>query len=79
MGAVGTGVGAVALDPASVTAVRRPANRRPRAVRTDHFGRIFRLPPFAGQSARVEAALVELGKPGGFSMRTTRWRQGRGS
>ena len=67
LGAVGAGVGAVALDPAGVAAARRAANRHPRAtVRTDHFGRIFRLPPFAGQSARVEAALVELGKPGGL-------------
>src|SRR6266545_5211986 len=66
LGAVGTGVGAVALDPAEVTAARCAANRHPRAARTDHFGRIFRLPPFAGKSARVEAALVELGKPGGL-------------
>jgi hypothetical protein len=68
LGAVGTGVGAVALDPASLTAATRPTNRRQRAAvaRTDHFGRMFRLPPFAGQSPRVEAALVELGKPGGL-------------
>jgi Animal haem peroxidase len=66
LGAVGTGVGAVALDHAGVTAARGAANRPTHAVRTDRFGRIFRLPPFAGQSARVEAALVELGKPGGL-------------
>ena len=32
----------------------------------EHFGRIFRLPPFAEQSPKVEAALRELGKPGGL-------------
>jgi len=35
-------------------------------MRADHFGRIFDLPPFANASPRVEAALVELGKPGGL-------------
>jgi hypothetical protein len=32
----------------------------------EHFGRIFQLPPFAQQSPKVEAALRELGKPGGL-------------
>jgi hypothetical protein len=54
----------------------RPRGRRPpravrttgihAAVRTDHFGRILRLPPFAAQSPRVEAALIELGRAGGL-------------
>jgi len=35
------------------------------AVRSDRFGRIFRLPPFAEPGRRVDAALRELGKPGG--------------
>jgi len=38
--------------PASPRRGRRAAGIR--AVRTDRFGRIFRLPPFAGQGARVE-------------------------
>ncbi len=67
LGAVGAGVGAVALDPAGVAAARRADDRHPHAaVRTDHFGRIFRLPPFAAQSPRVEAALIELGRAGGL-------------
>ena len=32
----------------------------------EHFGRIFRLPPFARQTPEVEAALRELGRPGGL-------------
>jgi Animal haem peroxidase len=37
------------------------------AINTSHFGRIFPdLPPFASQSPKVEAALKELGQPGGL-------------
>jgi hypothetical protein len=37
------------------------------AASAAHFGRIFdRLPPFAGQSPRLEAALRDLGRPGGI-------------
>ena len=65
LGAIGAGVGAVALHPAGgVAAAAYPRTRG--VVRTDHFGRIFSLPPFADPSPRVEAALAELGKPGGL-------------
>jgi hypothetical protein len=66
LGGGGAGVGAVALDPAGVAVARRADDRHPHAaVRRDHFGRIFRLPPFAAQSPWVEAALIELGRAGG--------------
>jgi hypothetical protein len=68
LGAVGAGAGALALSPGS--ALARPAGahagRERGPTRADEFGRIFRLPPFAEQSPRVEAALVELGQPGGL-------------
>jgi hypothetical protein len=35
-------------------------------VSADHFGRMFRLAPFAQQTPKVEAALRELGRPGGL-------------
>jgi hypothetical protein len=68
LGAIGAGVGAVALDPAGAVGAAHPRQRARRraVVRTDRFGRIFRLPPFAEPSPSVEAALVELGKPGGL-------------
>ena len=52
----------------------RRRGRRPRAGRArtrrvgrrEHFGRIFRLPAFAQQTPKVEAALRELGRPGGL-------------
>lgn len=68
LGAVGAGAGALALDPAGAVAAPpapQPSSARP-PLRTDHFGRLFRLPPFAARTARVEAALVELGRPGGL-------------
>jgi hypothetical protein len=58
----------LAINPGGAVAgsAAVPASRARGVVRPDHFGRIFRLPPFAEHSARVEAALVELGKPGGL-------------
>jgi hypothetical protein len=58
--------GAVALDPRGRRR-RAPCGRPASASRRpqDHFGRIFRLPPFAAQSPWVEAALIELGRAGG--------------
>jgi Animal haem peroxidase len=68
LGAVGAGAGAIALDPARAIATRSDADRTRgrQAVRSDRFGRMFRLPPFAEQNRRVEAALRELGEPGGL-------------
>ena len=34
--------------------------------RSNHFGRMFHLPPFAPPTGAVRAALMELGKPGGI-------------
>ena len=61
--AAGTG-GLVRTDSADAA----PAHgQRVYAASAGHFGRIFdRLPPFAPQSPRVEAALRDLGKPGGI-------------
>jgi hypothetical protein len=68
LGAVGAGAGAVALDPASVVAApgHGPCAHASSAAGADRFGRMFRLPPFAPHSPKVEAALRELGKPGGL-------------
>ena len=65
LGAVGAGAGAVALGPAKAIAQPSTGATRP-AVRPDRFGRIFRLPTFAARSPKVEAALRELGAPGGL-------------
>jgi len=59
LGAMGASAGAAALTPGGPVAAQGP----PRAARgrgflaPEHFGRIFRLPPFAQQSPKVEAAL----------------------
>jgi Animal haem peroxidase len=68
LAAVGTSAGAAALDPASVIASpgHPPCAHASSPAGADHFGRIFRLAPFAQQSPKVEAALRELGKPGGL-------------
>jgi hypothetical protein len=65
LGAIGAGVGAVALHPAGGMAAAHP-HTRGGVVRADRFGRIFHLPSFAEPGPGVEAALVELGKPGGL-------------
>jgi hypothetical protein len=63
LGTAGAGAGTLLMPKGAFAAAGPP---HPHAVqRTDHFGRIFRLPPFAEPNARVEAALVELGRPGG--------------
>jgi hypothetical protein len=68
LGAMGASAGAAALNPGGTAASPgRPRAARGRAaLAPEHFGRIFRLPPFAQQSPKVEAALRELGKPGGL-------------
>ena len=65
LGAMGASAGAVALDATgAIASPGRPPSSSPASA--DHFGRIFRLPPFAPESPQVEAALRELGKPGGL-------------
>ena len=68
LGAVGVGAGALAVSPGRSLAwpADAGASRERGGARADHFGRIFRLPSFAEQTPQVEAALVELGKPGGL-------------
>jgi hypothetical protein len=67
LGTVGAGAGAVALNPAgALGAPDAPAAPARSFLGPQHFGRMFKLPPFAAGSPRVEAALVELGKPGGL-------------
>ena len=68
LGAVGASAGSVALDPARVVASpgHAPCAHASSPVSADHFGRMFRLPPFAQHGPKVEAALRELGKPGGL-------------
>lgn len=67
LSALGAGAGAIALDPGhAAPAPGATEGARPAAARSDHFGRMFRLPPFAENSPRVEAALRELGEPGGL-------------
>jgi hypothetical protein len=70
LGAVGKG--ALALGMANTLGVHtalgaQPSRQRRFVIREDRFGRIFpELPPFAEPSSKLEAALLELGKPGGI-------------
>jgi hypothetical protein len=67
LGKVGVGAGAVALGPAaSAAAPLRASAADDRVFQPERFGRMFRLPPFAEASPAVEAALRELGRPGGL-------------
>ena len=71
LGAVGASAGAVALDPVGAVATAGPATAHAPcahagAAAAEHFGRMFRLPAFAQQTPKVEAALRELGRPGGL-------------
>jgi hypothetical protein len=67
LGTAGAAAGTAALSPRGALAAppRHPAHGRG-FLRPEHFGRIFDLPPFARQTPRVEAALRELGMPGGL-------------
>jgi hypothetical protein len=70
LGAIGASAGAATLNPAGAAAAPAKApNGRAHgegSLAPDRFGRMFRLPPFAQPSPKVEAALRELGKPGGL-------------
>jgi hypothetical protein len=55
-----------ALAFRSAYAAQQSLSRR-YVIREDRFGRIFpQLPPFAESSPQLEAALLEIGKPGGI-------------
>jgi hypothetical protein len=70
LGAIGKG--AVALGMPNILGAdaafgAQPSRQRRFVIREDRFGRIFpELPPFAEPSSKLEAALLELGKPGGI-------------
>ena len=68
LGAVGAGAGAVALNPMGIAAApsRSSAAHGQPSLRPERFGRIFKLRPFAEPSPAIEAALRELGRPGGL-------------
>jgi hypothetical protein len=62
--ALGMAAGAVVASAARPAVLDAAPARQ--ADPEDQFGRMFQLPPFAAQSPQVEAALMELGKPGGL-------------
>jgi hypothetical protein len=68
LAAVGASAGAVAVDPASVIASpgHPPCAHASSFAGAEHFGRMFRLAPFAQRTPKVEAALRELGRSGGL-------------
>ena len=66
LGTMGAGAGALALNPTAALGAPKAPPTRPTTERADHFGRIFRLRPFAEHTPAVESALVELGRPGGL-------------
>jgi Animal haem peroxidase len=65
------GIGLVVSGTSSVLPGRaahaQPSQQRRFVIQADRFGRMFpELPPFAAASPKLEAALLELGKPGGL-------------
>src|SRR2546421_214889 len=69
LGALGAGALASSAPSAFLprTAPPRPVPPRRFVIREDRFGRIFpNLPPFATPSPALEAALRDIGKPGGM-------------
>ncbi|MGH2659164.1 MAG: peroxidase family protein [Actinomycetota bacterium] len=61
----GVGAGATAVGVRTVLGPGTAEARAP-AARSDRFSRIFDLPPFAEASPSLEAALREIGRPGGL-------------
>jgi len=59
-------VGAGAAAWAAQSVLGLSAAEASPVVRSDRFGRMFRLPPFADQSPQLEATLREIGRPGGL-------------
>jgi hypothetical protein len=68
LGALGLSVGAIALDPARASSEPGVTGSAPPecASPSDRFGRMFTLSPFARDTPEVQAALRELGRPGGL-------------
>lgn len=64
---IGTGVVAATASSRFVPDAHARAGRRPAVIREDRFSRIFpNLPPFASPSPALDAALRDIGKPGGI-------------
>ncbi len=61
----GLGAGATAIGVRNVLGPDTAEARAP-ATRSDRFSRMFDLPPFAEASPSLEAALREIGRPGGL-------------
>jgi len=60
-------IGAANSFPSGCThAIAGTAAHAAQVLPPDRFGRLFHLPRFASQNPKVEAALLELGKPGGI-------------
>jgi Animal haem peroxidase len=63
---LGVGAAAVGVGGAfSAAPARAGASGAHAIIRSDRFSRLFRLPPFSEPSPALEAALLELGRPGG--------------
>jgi hypothetical protein len=64
---IGTGAVAASTSSLLISHAAHAQQRAPRFLREDRFGRIFpQLPPFATASAALDAALRDIGKPGGL-------------
>jgi hypothetical protein len=63
----GTAAGAITLPQHALEALANPRASELAAARQDRFGRIFsQLPAFAPATPQVQAALMEIGRPGGI-------------
>jgi hypothetical protein len=63
---LGGAAGGAALVGARTVLGVDAARARPPTTRSDRFSRMFDLPPFAEASPSLEAALLEIGRPGGL-------------
>ena len=63
LSSVAAGAAGAALIPLDCFA--QPLKGKQVATRSDRFSRMFDLPSFAEPTARIQAALMELGAPGG--------------
>ena len=70
LGRIGAGavtIGAASTFGSGATPIIGPAAAHAgQHIAPNRFGRLFHLPRFASQSPKIEAALLELGKPGGL-------------
>ena len=64
LASVAAGAAATALNPLESVAQHLEGQRI--AARSDRFSRMFDLPSFAEPTPQIQAALMELGAPGGL-------------